>query len=77
MYEFMSSVIRPAKVIGICVNTFGLPEEEARKLVDEAARHTGLPATDPVRYGCENLVDALEALHKTRKANRAQTASKT
>lgn len=76
MYEFMSSVIRPAKVVGICVNTFGLPEEEARKVVDEAARHTGLPATDPVRYGCENLVDALEALHKSRKTKRAETASK-
>lgn len=67
LYESLAAIIRPAKVIGIAINTFGLEESAAGKLVDEAARHTGLPATDPVRYGVEELMDCLETLHKSRK----------
>ncbi len=64
-YELIASFIREARVAGICINTYGLPEDEARAVVDEAAKSTGLPATDPVRFGVEKLLDALEAMRKT------------
>jgi uncharacterized NAD-dependent epimerase/dehydratase family protein len=50
--------IRP---VGISVNTQALGEDEARAFLAEAGREHGLPATDPVRFGVESLVDHLLA----------------
>ena len=50
--------IRP---VGIAVNTQALAEDEARKLLDALAAEHGLPATDPVRFGVEALVDKIVA----------------
>ena len=50
--------IRP---VGIAVNTQTLGEAEARKLLDDLAAEHGLPATDPVRFGVEGLVDRIVA----------------
>jgi uncharacterized NAD-dependent epimerase/dehydratase family protein len=44
---------------GIAVNTQALEEGEARALLDRLAAEHGLPATDPVRFGVEGLVDRL------------------
>jgi uncharacterized NAD-dependent epimerase/dehydratase family protein len=64
MYEAAASWVRSpdqpkAKVVGISVNTSALPEPEAREHLDWLAAETGLPVTDPIRYGVENLLDAL------------------
>ncbi|WP_279358432.1 N-acetyltransferase DgcN [Methylobacterium indicum] len=48
--------IRPT---GIAVNTQALEEGEARALLERLAAEHGLPATDPVRFGVEGLVDRL------------------
>ena len=48
--------IRPT---GIAVNTQALEEGEARALLEKLAAEHGLPATDPVRFGVEALVDRL------------------
>ncbi|WP_375455793.1 N-acetyltransferase DgcN [uncultured Methylobacterium sp.] len=50
--------IRPT---GIAVNTQALDEEPARALLDKLGAAYGLPATDPVRFGVETLVDRLIA----------------
>jgi uncharacterized NAD-dependent epimerase/dehydratase family protein len=50
--------IRP---VGIAVNTQALAEDEARALLDGLAAEYGLPATDPVRFGVEALVDRIVA----------------
>lgn len=50
--------IRP---VGIAVNTQALEEAEARALLDQLAVSHGLPATDPVRFGVEGLVDRIVA----------------
>ena len=50
--------IRP---VGIAVNTQALGEQAARKLLDDLAAAHGLPATDPVRFGVEGLVDQIVA----------------
>jgi uncharacterized NAD-dependent epimerase/dehydratase family protein len=34
-------------------------ESEARKAVNATAKETGLPCTDPVRFGVDPLVEAL------------------
>ena len=49
-----------SRVIGLSANTYDLPEVEARLLVEEAGRATGLPSTDPVRFGAEVLAEAVE-----------------
>jgi uncharacterized NAD-dependent epimerase/dehydratase family protein len=57
--------LRSSRVIGIALNTHDLTEEEARRAIEEATRETGLPATDPVRFSPDPLVDAvLEAQWK-------------
>jgi uncharacterized NAD-dependent epimerase/dehydratase family protein len=62
LHERMSLIARPAKVVCIALNTRNLGEDEARETVRLAEQETGLPASDPVRFGAANLVDAL--LHR-------------
>lgn len=64
MYETAASWVRPvgmpkARVVGISVNSSPLPESEARRYLDQLADETGLPVTDPVRYGVDALLAAL------------------
>lgn len=59
LYETMSNCLRPAIVVGIALNTAALSEKDARAAVAAAEADTGLPATDPVRFGAINLLEAL------------------
>ena len=49
--------IRP---VGIAVNTQALGEQEARSYLTRVAGEHNLPATDPIRFGVEELVDRIE-----------------
>ena len=49
----------PGVVIGVSVATYDLDEPEARAAVEHARDVTGLPATDPVRFGVEPLAEAV------------------
>jgi uncharacterized NAD-dependent epimerase/dehydratase family protein len=60
IYEGAAAPVRPASVIGICLNTFDLDDRAARHAIETAARETGLPTTDPVRFDPAPLVDAIE-----------------
>lgn len=62
LHQEILAPIKPARVIGIALNTFGLDEPAARAAVARAKDETGLPATDPVRYGVEPLLDAVDGL---------------
>lgn len=59
LYEELGSALgtfpRP-KTAAICLNTGGLSEEEARGHVERTEAETGLPTTDPVRYGMERVL---------------------
>lgn len=59
IYERAAAPVRPTKVIGICLNTFDMPESQARDAIARAGEETGLPASDPVRFGPEPLVEAI------------------
>jgi uncharacterized NAD-dependent epimerase/dehydratase family protein len=64
MYETLAAHVRPAKILGICLNTRKLSEADARTAVSECAAKTGLPCTDPVRFGCVELIDVIEQAWK-------------
>ncbi len=49
------------RCVGICVNTAALGENDARKLLADTEAEYGLPATDPVRFGCDGIVARIEA----------------
>ncbi|PYO99888.1 MAG: DUF1611 domain-containing protein, partial [Gemmatimonadetes bacterium] len=59
IYEHAAAPVRPTKVIGICLNTYDLSDTDAKAAVARAARETGLPATDPVRFDSAPLVEAI------------------
>lgn len=60
IYEAATSwVDHPAKVRAIAVNTRGLDDEAARAELERVRAETGLFATDPVRFGGDELLDAL------------------
>ncbi|HEY9732753.1 MAG TPA: DUF1611 domain-containing protein [Drouetiella sp.] len=64
MSEAIVEYVQPAKVIGVAINTVGLTDEEARRVIADAKAETGLPCTDPVRFGAAELVDAIELARK-------------
>ena len=44
-----------SKCIGVSLNTSKLNEKEAHKIINETNDITGLPVTDPVRFGVEKI----------------------
>ena len=59
-YEAATSwVDHPAKVRAIAVNTRGLDDAAARAELERVSAETGLPTADPVRFGGDELLDAL------------------
>ena len=61
MYETMAGYVHPTRTVAIALNTYDLPEAEARAACAAATRDTGLPCTDPVRFDPAPLVDAVLA----------------
>jgi uncharacterized NAD-dependent epimerase/dehydratase family protein len=59
LYEGAVGWVRPASVVAIALNTRGLSDEEARAACEGVAAETGLPTTDPVRFGAERLLEAV------------------
>lgn len=48
-----------SKCIGVSLNTSKLNEKEAQKIINETKEITGLPVTDPVRFGVEKICESL------------------
>ena len=63
-YERTMAIYKESRTIGVALNTWSLPEDDAREAVAQAAKLTGLPATDPARFGAELLVEAALAAMK-------------
>ncbi|KPL07893.1 hypothetical protein AMJ86_02515 [bacterium SM23_57] len=61
LHKDMISVYRPTVMAGISLVTFGLDEEAALEGIKNTERDTGLPTTDPLRFGARPLSDAILA----------------
>ena len=59
LYEESMRLVKPSRIIALSVSTRGMDENAAREVIDQAQAETGLPATDPVRFGARVLLDAL------------------
>ncbi|MBI5171149.1 MAG: DUF1611 domain-containing protein [Candidatus Eisenbacteria bacterium] len=58
-HERAASWMAPARVLGLSLNTCSLDDAEAKRAVEHEAHRTGLPVTDPVRYGAQPLAAAI------------------
>ncbi|MCK6262976.1 DUF1611 domain-containing protein [Vibrio sp. ZSDE26] len=50
-----------AKVVGICLNTSSIDEEDARELCAQWSEEYQIPVTDPVRFSVDSIIDNLLA----------------
>ncbi len=60
LHKDMVSIYRTSKVVGVSLVTYGLDDSAARAAIADMERETGLPTTDPLRFGTEPLRRALE-----------------
>jgi uncharacterized NAD-dependent epimerase/dehydratase family protein len=58
-YESLCGSVKPAKVVGIALNTHGLSDERAREEIARARAESMLPADDVVRFGPHALWNAV------------------
>jgi uncharacterized NAD-dependent epimerase/dehydratase family protein len=72
LYETVAGVVHPTKTIGVALNTFDMTEAAARAACGAAAKETGLPAVDPVRFDPTPLVDAVLAAREQYLVSRAR-----
>ena len=53
---------KESKFIGINLLTFALSDEEAKKEIDKVKNDYGMPTTDLIRYGSNELIESIEEL---------------
>lgn len=59
----LARVANPAcQAVAVSINTQHMTEADAKTYLADVEKRTGLPATDPFRFGAGKLVDALVAL---------------
>jgi uncharacterized NAD-dependent epimerase/dehydratase family protein len=60
LYENLAAPVHGTDVVGAAVNTVDVEDEgEARATVDAFGEAAGVPATDPIRFGTEELLEAV------------------
>ncbi|MGE0355047.1 MAG: DUF1611 domain-containing protein, partial [Gemmatimonadales bacterium] len=69
-YETIGAMVHPTRVAGICLNTYDMPEDAARRACEAARQETGLPATDPVRFDPAELVQAVAGARDRKQAGK-------
>lgn len=65
-YETLGGYLRPCKVVGVSVNCKSLSDDEARDVIAQVERDTGLPATDVYKFGAQKLADAVESFRNNK-----------
>jgi uncharacterized NAD-dependent epimerase/dehydratase family protein len=68
--ERLCEPVHPSKVAAISLATFTMTEAEAKKAIAHVEKETGLPVTDPVRFGPGKLLDACIAAAEKHKVNK-------
>jgi uncharacterized NAD-dependent epimerase/dehydratase family protein len=62
LHETVAGLLAPSKVVAVALNTMLYPsDDDARRVIEEIAAETGLPADDPVRFGADRLWPAIRA----------------
>jgi uncharacterized NAD-dependent epimerase/dehydratase family protein len=74
LHERIAAPLRPAKTIGVSLNTVDLSESDARAAIEKTEKETGLPTTDPVRFDSKPLADAVIAFDAARRGTAASGA---
>lgn len=62
LYESVAAAggaFAPARIAGIALNTAHLNDQDAEQAIEQAEIETGIPCTDPVRFGADLLLDAI------------------
>ncbi len=59
LYESLSAPVADAPVVAGSLNTAGLDEQAARSAVETFGEALDAPASDPIRFGCDPLLDAV------------------
>ncbi len=62
MHLDLMSNFKESKFIGINLLTFALSDEEAKKEIDKVKNDYGMPTTDLIRYGSNELIESIEEL---------------
>lgn len=58
-YEQMAAWLHPARVVGLAVNTHGQPDDACASALARWAAELRMPVVDPIRTGCDALLDAV------------------
>jgi uncharacterized NAD-dependent epimerase/dehydratase family protein len=66
LYEEVASLIKPAPVVAVSLNTRGLDDERALDLIAAVADETGLPTADPFRGSAAPILEAVLEAPKSR-----------
>ena len=59
LYETAMAPLKKVPVVAIALNSAGVDEATSRDTIGRMAVETGLPTTDPVRYGAGVILDAI------------------
>lgn len=74
--EAVAGWLRPAPILGIALKTNELSEAAAREAIAAAEAETGLPVTDPVRFGPGPLAEVIHQAAARRRAARQPAMAK-
>ncbi|HET7271751.1 MAG TPA: DUF1611 domain-containing protein [Rubrobacter sp.] len=66
LYEEVASLIKPAPVVAVSLNTRGMDDEEALDLIAAVSDETGLPTADPFRGSAAPILEAILEAPKSR-----------
>jgi uncharacterized NAD-dependent epimerase/dehydratase family protein len=59
LHENLLAFVKPAKIIAVSLNTYNLTQNKAADWIEVIHQQTGLPVTDPLRFGAKILTEAI------------------
>lgn len=59
LHEAAMEPLKPSPVVAIALNTVGFETDAARDIIDHARKETGLPVSDPIRFGSGEILEAV------------------
>lgn len=62
LHDEVMKPVKSAPVVGVALNTFDLDEAATQRALAETRRQTNLPVIDPIKFGADLLVEAIEEL---------------